>query len=283
MIDFHSHVWDITKHFSEAFYRDGMEGPGRRGVNLSAHPEQHWEQYRDFPGKTVVFGLRSEALGINVPDEFVAEYVHSHSDKLIGFMSVDPASRGMEAQIKSGMKMGLRGIKTSSIYAMYHPAEEKPMKMYSYAYEYGLPVITHQSSTFSKQAPLKYGPASLLDDVMIRFPELKIIIPHFGYPWEKETLHFIRKYPHAYVDLSAVHYRPWEFYNTLLMYSEWNYLDRVLLGSDYPFTTIQETLATLRRVNQFVRGTALPRIPEEEVERIIQQDSLKLFSLDQAV
>ena len=280
MIDCHSHVWDLEKHFSEEFITDARDGTKKRHVRLNALPEEHWDEYKDFPGKVVVFGLRSEKLGINVPDQYVADYVNAHPDKLVGFMSVDPNSEGMEQQLENGVLMGLKGIKTSPIYALYDPNEKTARRMFSMAYEMGLPILSHQSSTFSKSAPMRYGPAHVLDDVMMELPELKLIIAHMGYPWERETLHFIRRYPNVYVDLSAIHYRPWDFYNQLLMYQEWNLTDRILFGSDFPFTTAAATEEGLRNINQFVEGTKLPRVRDDVVEDILARNVLELFELE---
>lgn len=278
MLDHHSHVWDLTEHCSRTFLAEAAAGTGRRKVRLSALPREHWEEYQDFPGRVIVFGLRSIKLGIDVPDRFVADYVASHPEKLVGFMSVDPTQPGLEQQIREGIRMGLQGIKTSPIYAGYLPGEPGARRMFELAREHDLPVMTHQSSTFSPRAALRYGPAAHLDAVMEEIPDLRIIIAHLGYPWERETMHFIRRYPHAYVDLSAVHYRPWDFYTLLLMYQEWNLLDRVLLGSDFPFTTIGATLDSLEKVNRFVEGTPLPRIDAAETEAIRSRDILRIFS-----
>jgi hypothetical protein len=35
-----------------------------------------------------------------------------------------------------------------------------------------------------------------------------------------DTLVLIRKQPHFYADISALHYRPWQFYNALIMAKE---------------------------------------------------------------
>jgi hypothetical protein len=61
---------------------------------------------------------------------------------------------------------------------------------------------------------------------------------------------------------------------------EYGRLDKLLFGSDYPIATTEETLAGLRNVNKIVEGTNLPRIPEEEIEKIIHRDTLKLLGLE---
>ena len=56
-------------------------------------------------------------------------------------------------------------------------------------------------------------------------------------------------------------------------------LYKILFGSDYPITTVQETIDHIRGVNEIVAGTKLPRVPEDKLEEIIHRDSLALLGL----
>jgi predicted TIM-barrel fold metal-dependent hydrolase len=89
----------------------------------------------------------------------------------------------------------------------------------------------------------------------------------------------IRKHPNVYADVSANFYRPYSFWEQMVKASEWNVLDKLLFGTDFPVTTVQETIDGLRRVNAIVEGTRLPRVPEEKIEEIIHRDSLALLGL----
>jgi len=109
--------------------------------------------------------------------------------------------------------------------------------------------------------------------------ELPIVIAHMGHPWLAETIVLVRKHPNLYADISALHYRPWQFYNGLVLALEYGVEDKLLFGSDWPFTTPAETAAELRRINRFTEGTSLPRIPEEVIEAIIGRDGLALLGL----
>jgi predicted TIM-barrel fold metal-dependent hydrolase len=52
-----------------------------------------------------------------------------------------------------------------------------------------------------------------------------------------------------------------------------------LFGTDYPFTTVQATLDGLRSLNEMVEGSNLPRLKVDEIEQMIERDSLKLLGL----
>jgi predicted TIM-barrel fold metal-dependent hydrolase len=129
---------------------------------------------------------------------------------------------------------------------------------------------------------LKYALPILLEDVVVEFPELKMIIAHLGHPWIADTLVLIRKHPHLYSDISALHYRPWQFYNALIMAKEYGVLDKLLFGSDYPFTTPEAQIDGLRNINHFAEGNNLPRLDGEEIERLIYSPTLTCLGLENA-
>ncbi len=54
---------------------------------------------------------------------------------------------------------------------------------------------------------------------------------------------------------------------------------KVLFGSDYPFTTVDESIRSMRTMNNMLDGTALPRLNMDEVEALFVRDSLRLLNL----
>jgi predicted TIM-barrel fold metal-dependent hydrolase len=54
----------------------------------------------------------------------------------------------------------------------------------------------------------------LIDDVAIRFPDVKIVMAHLGHPWDGECIVTIRKHPNVYADCYALHYRPFFSFTT---------------------------------------------------------------------
>jgi hypothetical protein len=119
-----------------------------------------------------------------------------------------------------------------------------------------------------------------MDEIAMRYPDLKIIMAHMGHPWQADTCVVIRKHPNLYADISGTFYRPFSFWEQLVKAAEWNVLHKILLGSDFPVATLQETIDGLRNINRIVAGTNLPRVPEGAIEEIIERDSLALLKLN---
>ena len=61
---------------------------------------------------------------------------------------------------------------------------------------------------------------------------------------------------------------------------EWGVTDKLLFGTDFPYWTPQEAMDKMRRLNDQVEGTNLPRIPDEVIEGIINRNALELLGLE---
>jgi predicted TIM-barrel fold metal-dependent hydrolase len=177
-------------------------------------------------------------------------------------------------------ELGLRGIKLGPNYQDFEPLSADAKRVYGYAQQHGWPILFHQGTSPIRSAPLRYAHPIVMDEIAIAFPELRIVMAHLGHPWQADTIAVIRKHPHVYADVSAGFYRPWSFYNAMRLCTEWNVLPKLVFGSDFPVATAQETLDGLRAVNGPIAGTALPPVPLDAVEAIIQRDALALLGLE---
>ena len=140
-------------------------------------------------------------------------------------------------------------------------------------------MLFHQGTSPMREAPIRYAHPLLVDEIAMRYPDLVIVMAHLGHPWQVETCVVIRKHPNVYADLSANFYRPFSFWEQMVKANEWNVMDKILFGTDYPITYVEESIDHLRRVNEIVEGTNLPRVPAEKMEEIIHRDALSLLGL----
>ena len=69
----------------------------------------------------------------------------------------------------------------------------------------------------------------------MKHPEVKIILAHLGHPYEGECVVTIRKHENVFADVSALHYRPWQLYHSLMLAQEYGVWHKLLFGTDFPF------------------------------------------------
>ncbi len=282
IVDVHSHAWDFPRHFEQGFRRQAARARAGVEVDLTVRLEDYRRQAADGT-RTIVFGGKARLSGIWVDDRYVADYVAQDPQRIIGFLSVDPTQEGWEAEMKQGhQELGLRGIKLLPMYAGFRPDDGRLDPLWRYAADHGLPVLLHTGTTFIAQAPIEYTLPRHLDPVATRFPQVKIIMAHLGHPYEGECIAVIRKHPNVFADISALHYRPFQLYHSLMLVQEYGVWDKVLFGTDYPFTTVNASVQGLRGLNKMLEGTALPRLNESAIEAMIHRDSLKLLGLEQS-
>jgi predicted TIM-barrel fold metal-dependent hydrolase len=279
IIDVHSHAWSYPEHFNDDFRHQARRARAGVEVDLTVTYEEYRAQ-APADVRTIVFGGKARLSGLWVDDSYIADYVAAHSNTLIGFLSVDPTHDGWLKEMRHGhTELGLRGIKLLPMYAGFRPDDALLDPLWSYAEEHGLPVLLHTGTTFIAQAPLEYTLPRHLDRVATRFPGVRIIMAHLGHPFEGECVAVARKHPNVFADISALHYRPFQLYHSLMLVQEYGIWDKVLFGTDYPFTTVNSTLDGLMKLNNMLEGTNLPRLDMQQMNVMIYRDSLSLLGL----
>ena len=281
MIDIHSHV---------PTHRDRVP-PEELIVDTTWRPDRpvaattSWSDYEEAFAEVEVsaaFTIARDRTRVDPElNDRVAEFVGAAPARRIGFLSIHPEVDGALDELeRARTDLGLKGIKLGPNYQIFDPLGPAALRVYELAERHGLPVLFHQGASPVREAPLRYAHPLLMDEIAIRFPELRVVMAHLGHPWQRETIVTIRKHPHVYADVSALFYRPWSLYEGLRLATEWGALDKLLFGSDFPLATPAETAAGLRAVNAPIQGTKLPPVPLEKIEELIERDPLSLLGLE---
>ena len=223
--------------------------------------------------KVIVFGIKAPFCGINADQELIARFVQEHSDRFIGWCSVDPNDADCVEQLVYYVNdLGLRGLKCSPIYQNWDPQDPKHLPLFRKAEQLGIPINIHQGTSFVRPGPLKYANPILLEDIAIACPDLRIVISHLGHPWEDECVVLIRKHPNLYSNISALHYRPLRHYQGFMSAIEYGVEHKLIFGSDFPSATPAQVIAGQQKVNQVTEGTSLPRVSDEVIHNIIYEN-----------
>lgn len=253
-----------------------------------------WDEFRaalEPVDRAIVFNIAADPRGLHAMDEpyivpvpdvndETAAFVNAYPEKFIGFVTAHPHDPRVLEEIERGTQdLGLRGIKLGLNYQNTNPLGPEAFRIYDYAQEHRLPILLHTGTSPVQFADIEYAHPRHIDRVAMAFPHLTVIMAHIGHPWQTDCIAVVRKHPNVWADVSGSVLRGWGHYNAMRMATEWGVLDKLLFGSDYPASTPQETIDKLRAVNSVIRGTALPPVPEDQIEAIIHRDSLSLLGL----
>ena len=247
------------------------------GFKTQANPALVQAAMRDVD-HAIVFSLRyADSIGIDGDDDVTARLVALDPKKFIGFACLDPRMHNcMDLLVRAVEELGLKGVKFGPIYNGVSLLDPRMEPVYRYLVKKNLPLTMHMGTTFGQNAPVELGRPVDVDTVARRHPDLKMVMAHMGHPWYEECIVVARKNPNVYCEVSALYYRPWQFYNILVCAQEYGIVarDKIFWGTDFPFTTVADSIAGFKRVNDQIEGTRLPRIADETIERILHSNPL---------
>jgi len=280
IIDVHVHIFFQDKKADAPVFTPRGRNSARPDGDVQMNAS--WDQFKfdmSAVDKACILHVAQEDVGTKGNDQ-IAAVAKRWPEKLVPFGSVNPRFAGALDEFKRSIKeLQFRGCKLSPIYQKFEPMSPEACRIYGKAQEWGVPLVFHTATAQAPDVPLKYADPLAFDDVAYAFPDLKIVMAHFGHPWQRECIVMARKHPNVYIELSANYYRPWSLYHALLLAMEWGQSDKIFFGTDWPFTTARETMSALRGLNQFAKG-GNPPIPEEVIEGIIYRDALKVLGIE---
>lgn len=139
-----------------------------------------------------------------------------------------------------GDRLGLMG-EISAQYAGLAPDDPRLDPYFAIAAELGIPVSFH-SGFGPPMSPyrgdpdfrMRLGNPLLLEDVLVRYPHLRLYVAHGGYPYLEETIALMMQYQQVYVDISAIDWlmtRP-DFHAYLQRLIQARLGNRIMFGTD---------------------------------------------------
>lgn len=148
--------------------------------------------------------------------------------------------------------------------------------VYQVCTELNIPVMIHCGMSWAMAGLEKYAHPLQLEELAIDFPDLSIIVPHFGWPWIYETLMIAMKYKNVYIDTSIVYSgTPKEVLQHVLAEQigihvlERSIPEQIVFGSNYPRADIRRT----------VRGIRALGMSSSLQARILHKNASKLLGL----
>jgi len=210
-------------------------------------------------------------------NEWVVGYAKAAPDRFIPVGSINPrfvADCGSET--RRLVDLGIRALKLHSAHELVYPnayrdGGELPgmAAMYEQAQDLGVPFIFHTGTSIFPLARVKYAEPLHLDDVLVDFPRLKVVMAHGGRPlWVQQCEFLLRRRPGVYIDLSSLPPRqlPRVFPRLESM------ADRLLYGSDWPAPGPTDLNSNIEAILEL-------ELSDEAKRKILRDTALEVFNL----
>jgi hypothetical protein len=220
-------------------------------------------------------------------NDMTAEYAAAYPDRLVGYAIVDPGDvpASLRELERAADELGLRGIKLHPSMQVFYPNDAALSPIYAFAQDRNWPVLCHTGASRSRYAD-KYSHPLLLDEVAVRFPDLKLILAHTGRPWYQDAGLLVRKHPNVYCDLCANVGRTGDtallemMFIFLKVYA--GGLKKMLFASDFPIFEPADGLADLYAVadGRSAGRLGLPGVTPEELEGVLWKNAAHLLGID---
>lgn len=186
--------------------------------------------------------LTTQSGGFIVSNEEIRTIIDLYPNHFIGFASVDPFRENAVEIVDHAFKnLKLSGLKLHPSKQKFYPDDEMLWPIYQKCLEYDKPIVFHAGLSWEPNALAKYAHPLNYEKVAIDFPKLRICLAHFAWPWVKEMMLLLIKYPNVYTDTSMLYMDSFkDFMNRIFtkemdpLTLERNFSNQVMFGSNTP-------------------------------------------------
>lgn len=167
-------------------------------------------------------------------NEEVATFTRVFPDRIFGVAAVDlhkpvAAVKELDHYVK---KEGFIGLRVVPWLWNLPPNDAHYWPLYVKCIELDVPFFTQVGHT-GPLCPSEVGrPIPYIDEIALKFPDLKIIMGHLGYPWAEETCAIAWKHKNCYIDTSA--HSPKYYDSAFIKFANGTGKSKVMFGTNFP-------------------------------------------------
>ncbi|MDE1857574.1 MAG: amidohydrolase [Thaumarchaeota archaeon] len=229
--------------------------------------------------KAVILGQDTSATkspafrNYTLKNDDVAKIASRSKDRLIPFAGVDPnAGRAAVRELKRAVaSLGMRGLKVHSSASSVYLNDRKLMfPIYEFCQDAGIPVLFHTGTTGLGDTEIRYSKPELVDEVCQSFPDLRVVMAHFGWPWPEVTVAIALRSPNVFIDVSG--WKPRYLPTSIMPYLNGNLQDRFLFGTDYPMLRQKEWMDDFRQ-------NLAPKLKPGVSDKLLGGNAMKMLRL----
>jgi len=229
---------EVSRAFREASMELYFEEMDEAGVDLAV------VQGRNSP--EVFMGKKFNAAFIR--NERIAELQDKYPKRFIGLGGIDPSNTAHDAVRETHRcvrELGLKGIFVEPGRALKsNPDDERMYPIYEKCLELDVP-INLMSGPYAGRDIDASNPL-YVDRVATRYPDLKILLGHGGYPYIQEVLGVAFKHTNVYVSPDMYIFAPGGL--AYVEAANGTLRDQIVYGSAYPLRPLVQTVSDNRTI-----------------------------------
>jgi len=206
--------------------------------------------------KSFLIGIDASAtVGFKIDMVDMATMVKDYPDRFIGVPGIDPLKGVRLAldDIQKAKDLGHSGVKFFPCFG-WDPTDMQYDPLYKKLYDLSMFFVMHVGSQIMPHTRLKYCHPLMIDEIAYRFPELRIIETHIGWPWMGEALIVARKNKNVFCDFSGlvpkIHIGNLSHTANVGTYrlAEIQLPDKLLFGSDAPHGSQEDIMNMVKEL-----------------------------------
>lgn len=217
---------------------------------------------------------------VGLTNENLIKILDKHSDRFFGIIAAEPLELDIKLDYIAQIQLNdyekllnhssVIGAKFYTGYRHYYPNDPRAELLFPLLEEKNKVAVFHLGDTYCVHngAKLKYAQPIHIDDVATDWPDLKIVMAHFSYPWHRDAAQIMYKNKNVYADVSGFVYGEFkekDIKNFKKVLEEVesvydNNWDRVLFGTDWPISNQKSycnTLEDLGLLKTFADNTSI--------------------------
>jgi predicted TIM-barrel fold metal-dependent hydrolase len=238
-----------------------------------------------FPFESNRVAKTRREVRFDATNEAIAGAVRKHPQRLIGLCGHDPFRAQWQGPLELKRRVeqdGFKGMKLYPPYYKFDPSDRDLDPLYRTASDVGAVLTFHTGWAPLARAPMKYGHPDLLDDVAMRFPDLKINMAHAGgVSWWEEAVLVAARHRNMTMDISSwCGYSPRLLVQLLDLARDLVGLDRMLYGSEHTLCPPPEFIGLLLNINEFAEKAKVRPFDKVDIEKMLGLNAARLYGVE---
>lgn len=235
-------------------------------------------------------------------DDYVLECVRRYPELFVALASVEPIDKYGRFNVatlkyfeEAVKENGFKGLLLTPPYGQYCSDDPELYPFYEKAMELDVVIQFHHSAHPGPAvwAPFRFTNPQSLNNILVDFPGIKVVVEHLNYPWYEE-LYFMMMQLHSnvYSDLAMIYHMPTILTWNLVKAKEYGVINKIMYASDYwvtgqgvysnnPGDDMKKWIELIRNgVNQIAERCGWPTLTKDEIDGILYKNAAKLYGFE---